>query len=301
MTTPPLVTAIILNWNGLDDTLDCLKSLQSDPYPNLRIIVVDNGSEGDEADALEREFGGSITLIRSETNRGFAGGANLGLRRALEDGTDYALLLNNDTVVEPGFLAEMLKAAAFLPDLAAACPRTVFYDRPDMIYSTGGRYSLWTGVARQVGRGEPDGDRFSHVEERDYADGVCMLIPRAALDKVGLLDEDYFAYWEETDWCARARALGLRSYYIPGARIRHKAERSQSPDSAYRYLYRRNALLFVRKRGTPLHLITTFAAQTLFYAPRYLLRNPLRIGRLAADARALLSQASNRSGGRPLV
>jgi hypothetical protein len=124
------------------------------------------------------------------------------------------LLLNNDVTVDPGFLAAMVAAASTDPNLAAACPKAYFRDRPDVIYSTGGRVNLWTGTARQIGRGERDRGRFGSEAVRDYADGLCMLIPAAAVEKVGLLDEEYFNYWEETDWCFRARkraALLLRA------------------------------------------------------------------------------------------
>jgi len=297
----PHVSVVILNWNGLGDTRECLQSLRSVSYANRRVIVVDNGSQGGEATALREEFGDAIHLIESETNRGFAGGANIGIRQALEQRADYVLLLNNDTIVDPAFLSERLRAARSLPDLAAACPRTYFYDRPEVIYSTGGSVNIWTGTARQIGRGQPNHGQFERLERRDYADGVCMLIPTAALDRVGLLDEDYFAYWEETDWCARARQLGLNCYYVPQAKIWHKAARSQTPGSDFHYLYRRNALLFVRKRGKPIHMATALLMHIFVYAPRYFLRHPTRIARAATELKALLTHVSNQERQRPLL
>jgi GT2 family glycosyltransferase len=205
----PAVFTIILNWNGLADTRECLASLRKIDYPNNRVLVVDNGSEGDEATALEEESGGFIEVIRNAANLGFAGGMNVGIRRALEAGAEYVLLLNNDVTVEPGFLAAMIAAAGRHPNLAAACPKAYFRDRPEVIYSTGGSVNLWTGTARQLGRGERDRGQFEGEATRDYADGLCMLIPAAAIEKVGLLDEEYFTYWEETDWC-RGRRCGTR-------------------------------------------------------------------------------------------
>jgi GT2 family glycosyltransferase len=161
--------------------------------------------------------------------------------------------------------------------------------------------NAWKGVARQVGRGERDRGQYDAPAERDYADGVCMLIPRGAIEHVGTLDEEYFMYWEETDWCARARAIGLKCYYVPEARIWHKAARSRSPDAAFQYLYRRNALMYVRKRGTRLQLLTTVLMNVFVYAPLYFLRHPTKIGRAAAEARALMWHASNQPRQRPLV
>ncbi len=301
MSDTPRVHTIVLNWNGLADTRECLSSLQHATYPDNQVVVVDNGSQTDEATLLEKEFGGFIHVLRNTTNLGFAGGANTGIRYALNQGTDYILLLNNDTSVDPDFLSALVAATRGLPDLAAACPKAYFYDRPDVIYSTGGRVNLWTGTAQQVGRDEPDSGQFDVIAARDYADGLCMLIPAAALERVGLLDEDYFAYWEETDWCLRARERGLSCYYVPQARIWHKAARSLSPDNKFRYLYRRNAILFVRKRGRGIQLLTAILMQVFVYAPRYFLRHPGQLGRALAEVRALLSHARNRAGERPLL
>jgi len=301
----PSVTTVILNWNGLADTRECLSSLRSADYPKNRIVVVDNGSREDEVSALAAEFVDFIEIIGLSENRGFAGGANAGIRRALEIGTDYVLLLNNDTIVDPTFLSGLIEGVRDVTDLAAANPKTLFYGEPRTIYSTGGSVSLWRGVARQIGRGESDVGQYDKRAHRDYADGVCMLIPTSAIRKVGLLDEEYFAYWEETDWCLRARDAGLRCYYIPNSRVWHKAERSQSPDAKFHYLYRRNALLFVRKRGSKLQVATAIAAQAFFYAPLYFLRHPTRIGRAAAEVRALFwharKQPRNQPNGRPLT
>jgi GT2 family glycosyltransferase len=295
------VTTIVLNWNGIDDSRECLKSLQRVSYPNNRIIVVDNGSDGDEATRLEHEFKGLIEMIRNELNLGFAGGANVGIRAALQHGTDYVLLLNNDVTVDRGFLDAMVEAASKRPRLAALCPRAYFADRPDVIYSTGGAVNLWTGVARQIGRDDKDRGQFDRSARRDYADGLCMLIPAPALQAVGLLDEEYFAYWEETDWCVRAREKGLRCYYVPAAKVWHKAARSQEASDEFNYRYRRNALMFVRKRGGPLKLATALAAQAFYYAPLYFIHHPNRLGRAFAEIRAVLWHLSNRVRRRPLL
>jgi len=300
MGNAPTVTIIILNWNGLADTRECLHSLQAASYADMRVIVIDNGSKGDEAATLEREFSDFIDVLRLPENLGFAAGANTGIKRALESGTDFVLLLNNDTIVAPEFLDALVDAAGNIDNLAAVCPRTHFYDRPRMIYSTGGEVSIWRGVATQVGRGQDDHGQFERLERRGYADGVCMLIPAEALAAVGLLDEQYFAYWEETDWCFRAAKRGLHCYYVPQSHIWHKAARSQSPDAQFDYLYRRNALLFVRKRGTMLQAVTAFLMHAFVYAPLYLIRNPKRLTRVVPALRALFWHTRNQPKERPL-
>src|SRR3990170_339667 len=206
----PRVAVVVLNWNGLADTSECLESLRAIAYPNYETIVMDNGSSGDDAEVLQQRFGDSIRLIVSPRNLGFAGGCNSAMRDALAGEADYVLLLNNDVTVDPQFLDELVRAAEGLPDAAALCPKIYFHDRPTVICSTGGRLNPLAGAARQVGRGEEDRGQYEQVAERDYADGACMLIKREALERVGLLDEEYFAYWEETDWCARAAEAGYR-------------------------------------------------------------------------------------------
>jgi GT2 family glycosyltransferase len=301
MPSDPSVVAIILNWNGLADTRECLNSLRAAEYDNLRTILVDNGSSSDEAGTLEAEYADMIEVVRLPENRGFAGGMNAGIERALELSPDYVLLLNNDVIVEPQFLAKLVEQAKRLPKLAAASPKAYFYTAPRKIYSTGGKVSIWKGVARQVGRGQEDRGQYEKVARRDYADGMCMLIPRSALEKVGLFDEQYFAYWEETDWCWRAREAGLRCYYVPQSRIWHKAERSRSPNARFHYLYRRNALLFVRKRGTALQFMTAIAMNVFVYGPAYFIKHPRHIARAGAELRALVWHARNQPRERPLI
>ena len=284
----PYVAIVILNWNGLADTTECLESLRGIAYPSYRTIVVDNGSSGDDVRVLRERFGDSIRLIASPDNLGFAGGANLAIREALADGADYVLLLNNDVTVDRQFLDELVRAAEERPDAAALCPKIYFREQPTVICSTGGRVNPWAGAARQVGRGEEDRGQYEQVEVRDYADGAAMLMRRTALERVGHLDEEYFAYWEETDWCARAAEAGYRSYYVPSARVWHRTARSQAPDAEYYYLFRRNAFLFLRKRKSLLHLLSALALYLFVSGPFYLIRHPTAVRRLAGETRAVL-------------
>lgn len=284
----PKVTIVILNWNNLDDTSECLESLRGIEYPSFDTVVIDNGSSGDDARLLRERFGGWARVIASPENLGFAGGANLGIREAMAAGTDYVLLLNNDVIVDPRFLDELVSAAERLPGAGAVSPKIYFHEQPNLICSTGGKVNAWTGKARQVGSYEEDRGQYDAPAERDYAEGAAMLISGQALERVGLLDEEYFAYWEETDWSARAQDAGYRCYYVPSSRVWHKAARSRQPDSGYYYLYRRNALLFLRKRKTPLHVFSALAFYLLVSGPFYLLTHPKAIRRLPAEAGAVL-------------
>jgi GT2 family glycosyltransferase len=294
MTGCPKIGIIVLNWNGAADTTECLDSLASVTYADFDIILVDNGSEGDDVRVLRERFGDSVQIVETGRNLGFAGGANVGIRQALSRDAEYVLLLNNDAVVDPAFLENMVQAAESLPNGGAFCPKICHYDRQRVIHSTGGRVNAWTGLARQVGRDAPDNGRLDRAGERDYADGACMLMRRSALLKVGLLDEEYFAYWEETDWCDRAKEAGFKSYYVPSARIWHRGAGSFRDDSRRRFLFRRNAFLFLRKRRRMYHLVSAILYQVLVLVPLYVIRRPREIGRLLAEAKGLLWHLTHR-------
>ncbi len=284
----PKVAVIVLNWEGLADTSECLEALQTVTYPNYQIIVVDNGSGGDDVRVLRERFADRVAIIENDRNRGFGGGCNIGMTYALDRGADYVLLLSNAAVVDPAFLSGLVRAAEELPEGAALCPKICEYDRRRVLRSTGGVMNPWTGTARQVRRGRPDEWGYERVEERDYADGSCMLIRRSALERVGLFDEDYFASWEEVDWCDRAGEAGMKSYYVESARIWRKGASVFTSPGDSSFLLRRNAFLFLRKRKRAYHFVTAALFHVFVLAPAYLLRHPASFGRLITDARALL-------------
>jgi GT2 family glycosyltransferase len=206
--------AVVLNWNGGEDTLAALASL-----PAIPAICVDNGST-DGSDAAVAERFPDVELLRTGANLGFAGGNNAGIRRALERGADWVLLLNNDAVAEPG-LAQALEAAAVArPDAGLLACKVLFPDGRTVQYA-GASFRAWLGWSgRQRGYGRPDGDEPGG--DVDRADGAAMAVSRAAVEEAGLLDEELFAYVEDVDWSLRIRRAGFAVVYVPEARVRHK-------------------------------------------------------------------------------
>ena len=176
MVPKPRVCIIILNWNGLEDTVECLGSLNKITYPNYEIIVVDNGSRGNDAELLKQRCGDYIHVIENDKNYGFAEGCNIGMRYAIEERADYFLLLNNDTVVDSIFLDELIKTAE--NDIAGIVgPAIYFYDSPDEIQSRGGIVNLYfgnhlIGGTRQKGRSRDVG-RFKQLQ---WCSGCAMMI-----------------------------------------------------------------------------------------------------------------------------
>lgn len=247
----PNVTIVILNWNGRDDTLACLESVEKIAYPDFRVIVVDNGSADDSVAAIRAAFP-KVELIETGANLGFSGGNNVGIKRALELGADYVLLLNNDTVVDPGLLDAFVAAARRFPDAGVFSAKIYFHAEPNRIWYAGARWNSATARFEQVGEGVlDDGLRFSTVCETDYACGCAFFVPAARLREIGLLDDKFFLYFEETDWCYRAREAGYPSIYVPEARLWHKISVSFGGEGSPLALYfqTRNRLLWARRHA----------------------------------------------------
>ena len=256
----PKVSIIILNWNGLEDTIECLESLKKITHPNYEVIVVDNGSEGNDAQMLQERFGDYIHIIRNDKNYGFAGGANIGMRYVLNNSAaDYVLLLNNDTVVDPEFLTELVKVAEADPAIGITGGKIYYYDNPGQLQFVWGRIGLRAGrvistpkvVAEKIKSIELDKGQYNQIKEADWVTCCCFLIKEQVLKSIGSLDESYFFYWEEMDYCVRARKAGYKIVYVPKAKIWHKGEQSSKKIRGFaRYYAVRNRFRFMKKHAT---------------------------------------------------
>jgi len=250
------VSIVILNWNGLDDTVHCLESLEKITYPNYDIVVVDNGSKGDDAEILREKFKGYIHIIENDKNYGFAEGCNIGMRYALKNShPDYILLLNNDTVVGPDFLSELVKIAERNPSIGITGPKIYFYDEPNRLQSAGAVIDWCQGKTPLIGPGEIDKGQFEEIKDVDWVIGCALLIKRRALEEIGLLYPKYFAFFEETEWCVRCKKAGFRIIYVPRAKLWHKSQRTTGkPEGFLLYYTTRNRFLFMRRNSTRLQL-----------------------------------------------
>jgi GT2 family glycosyltransferase len=217
----PLVHIVILTWNGREDILECLRSLRQSIYPNARILIVDNASTDGTVEAVESEFP-EVEIVKNSTNLRVGGGYNAGIKKAFADGARYILLLNNDTIFKPDFLARMIEAAEDRPDIGMVGPKIYYYSDPKRIWSAGGRIEWWKGWCHQVGVRELDHGQCDVPGEADWVTGCCVLVKREVVKRIGLLDESYFMYGEDTDWCFRAVRTGFKIYYEPSAVIWHK-------------------------------------------------------------------------------
>jgi GT2 family glycosyltransferase len=288
--------AVVLNWNGREDTLRCLDSLRHVEYANLGIVCVDNGSVDGSQEAVRARFP-EVQLIEAGANLGYAGGNNLGIRAALRDGADWVVLVNNDATVAPDVIDGFARAAAGDPRAGILAGKVFFADRPSTIWFAGQRVSELLGYSgRPRGYGRADGERYARVAPTGRAVGALMAVSRAAIDAVGIFDEDLFAYVEDVDWALRVRAARMHVLFAPDARAWHRVSASTGGEtrSTHTLYYGMRNTIVVLERRRPLpwpagvlrraSILATFVAHALTRADRRAALAAVRDG--FADARA---------------
>jgi GT2 family glycosyltransferase len=252
----PLVWAVVVNWNGREVLEPCLRTLLASSYQNLSVLVVDNASSDGSAQFVGEEFP-SVRLAEQSSNLGFAAGVNAGLQFALNEGADYVLLLNNDIELDGDAVTALVDAALAHPKSAFIGPLIYYADRPSVIWSAGGAVSFWTGAIRHLGLREEDVGQYAAVREVDYVTACAVLASAEAVRVIGVMDEGYYMYNEDTDWCVRARDAGFDVLFAPGARIWHKVSMSSggglTPFKIYHRL--RSTLRFFSLHARPYHWI----------------------------------------------
>lgn len=249
----PKVSIIILNWNGLKDTIKCLESLKKITYLNYEVIIVDNGSKGNDVEVLSREFGDYIYIIKNDKNYGFTKGNNIGIRLAFKKSADYILLLNNDTVVRPNFLSGLVKIAESNPRIGIVGPKILNFD--GSLQFSCWKYHSYFNVFNEHLLFNFFGNAYKHlniknIREVDVVSGACMLFRKKVFDKVGLLDEKMFMYTEETDICYRAKKNGYKIIYYPDCSIIHYGGQSS-------------------KQSQLLNIINLYRSRTIFFRKHY--------------------------------
>lgn len=260
MTDTVKLAVILVNYNNEDDTISCLECLDDQSFDDFLTIVVDNGSEPHSYDAVRSRFDFPVYL-RNDTNQGFTGGNNRGIEYALDRGAEWILLLNNDTELSPDFLGNFLDAANDLPDGVGIVGPTIHTYGSDEIWSAGGTINRLTATTGSL---YETGTLTKRWTEVDLVAGAALLARDSVFETVGLLDEDFFIYYEETEFCARTRRAGWRVAYVPVDGVYHKETTTYSHDTFSEYYLTRNRLLYQQKTA-PTHV------RLLFY-PYYLLR-----------------------------
>jgi len=264
----PQVSIIILNWNGKEDTIECLESLKQIIYPNYEIILVDNGSTDGSVEFLREQYP-DMEIIENERNLGFAEGCNIGIRKSLDKRTDYVLLLNNDTAVEPEFLNEMVKLAESKKSIGIVGPKICYYDEKNKILRAGEKINTITGKVSILGRNHIDKESNNQNKKVDLVEGSCFLIKSILFEKIGFLDPEYFAYAEDIDYCLRASKENFEVYCCHSTKIYHKGSRSSS--SCLRtYLLIRNLTLMINKNTNLLNKSLYSIVYLILLFPRFI-------------------------------
>ena len=221
------IYVIIINYNGFEDTIECIKSLKHSSVPNVHVVVVDNYSTDDSCKKLSR-CGLQFELIRSKKNGGFSYGNNIGIRYCFEHKADYILFLNNDTVVEPDFLEPLLETSKALNNEAAISGKILFYDKPQQIWYAGGCFSNRSGRIIHIGSEQMDDTVYNAEKSVSYLSGCMMFMHASVIEKCGLWDETFFLYCEDADYCCRLSKNGIAMIYNPKSVIYHKVNSSIS-------------------------------------------------------------------------
>jgi GT2 family glycosyltransferase len=247
----PHVVTVILNTNRREDTLACLASLERVPYANHHIIVLDNASTDGSVEAIRSAFS-EVEIISLSDNRGYAGNNNVGIAAALGREADWVFVLNEDTILDPVCLEELIRVGESDPRIGVVGPMVYHYDEPTVIQSAGGRLGRnWE--SQHIAQNEPDTEQFTSPRAVEWISGCAILVRRAAIEQVGMIDERFFYYWEETEWCLRATRAGWRILHVPRAKLWHKGvQRDYRPKPAVAYYNTRNRLLVLAKHRAPL-------------------------------------------------
>lgn len=286
MSSSPLVSVVVPNWNGRDLIDRCLESVRAQTVRDLEIIVVDNGSTDGSPEHLRRQHP-DVRLVALAVNRGFAGGVNAGVRAARGE---FVALLNNDAWAAPDWLERLTARLASEPTAGACAPkiyRAEGWEPTHRLDSTGELYSIW-GLPFPRGRDELDRGQYDDAKAVFAVSGAASVYRAALFATVGELDEDFFAYFEDVDLSFRAQLAGFSMLYEPGAVVYHRVGASSgggmTPFSRYHFV-KNSWFLFVKDVPTPL---------VLRYLPRFLflqaglLWGSVRLGLFSAHAKALL-------------
>ena len=263
----PNVGIVISNYNGWQDTVQCLESLQKQTYRDFEIILLDDASTNDSVQQLQKHLTENTVFLPQEANSGFAAVNNVGMRRALADGCDWVLLLNNDTVVAPDFLETLLRET---PAGAVSCPKMLFLDPPDEIWFAGGELDRATGKVKHLGGHEKDGPAFAEKKQVSFITFCCVLLPRQVVEEVGFLDETLFMYCEDVDYCIRLADAGVPLWFLPDAKIWHKAGGSAGGMLSVYYITR-NTLYLTCKGKSALQIRARTLPVLISGAARYAL------------------------------
>lgn len=243
-----MTSIVTVNFNQPEVTTEFLKSVKINTNSeDIELILVDNGSREDHGETFKNVYPGLI-YVRSEQNLGFAGGNNLGIRRAQGE---FLLFINNDTEITNTLIPILIEEMEENPEVGLISPLILYHEEKDVIQYAGfSKMNYITARNKSIGKKEKDKSVYNTSYETGYVHGAAMMCRRIDLDKIGLMDENYFLYYEELDWCEKFRRAGKKIWFTGKAYVYHKESISVGKDSATKtYFMHRNRMLFIRKNA----------------------------------------------------
>ena len=246
----PLVVTVILNTNRKEDTLAALHSLSANTYPRQQVIVLDNASTDGSVSAIRGSFP-RVRIIELEQNLGYAGNNNVGIQAALDMNADWVFVVNEDITLAPDCIARLVEVGESDSQIGIVGPMVYHHDEPAVIQSAGGKMSpIW--VSYHLSQNEMDTGKYSAPHEVDWVSGCAIMARGAAIRQAGMIDERFFYYWEETEWCLRIGKAGWKIFHVPRAHLWHKGvQRDYRPGPNVTYYSTRNRLLMLSKHRAP--------------------------------------------------
>jgi GT2 family glycosyltransferase len=279
------IAAVVVNWNGGEDNLECLASLHDQAHPLEAILFVDNASSDGSPELVAERFP-KVELLRNEENEGYGGGNNRGIQRALDMGVDAVLIVNNDVVLPRASLAPLAEALD-RPGVGVVGPRVLLRTDPGVVWAAGGQLTWRQNLTTLRGHLARDEGPWREVVEVDYVTGCCMLVRREVFEQVGTFDSDYFAYTEDVDFCIRAKRAGFASLCIGSVAALHAP--SSATGGGYnprrKYMMGVNSVWFLRRYATGREWAKFFAFDVLTLPVVFL------VGLLRGRGKAVLAKA----------
>jgi GT2 family glycosyltransferase len=262
--TSPQVSIVLLNCNRNEETIDCLRSLKQ-ASGEFKVILVDNGTQPNPEQLFAREFPETV-FLRNEENLGTPIGNNIGIGYALEQGADYVMMLNNDTTVDKNFLRPLVAAMEADKQVGVAGGKIYYYSDPKRVWFAGGKYTRLTSRVEHIGILKYEHELPTYSSNNDFLSGCFSLFRASALHKVGLLDEQFFAYMEDVDLNVRIREAGYKLAYISEAFVYHKVSTTIKVDSPFfLYFNMRNRILMLKKHNSPLEQLASIPYLSFFF------------------------------------
>lgn len=260
------VAIIIINWNNYPDTIDCIRSLENLKYNNFHVFLVDNNSRDNSFEKIIRDYKNNsinipIKFLQTEDNLGFAGANNLAIENANKEGFNYFWLLNNDTVVTSLSLNSLIEEISKEESIGIVGSK-IFYYGTNKLWFAGGKINKKFGKIKHLKMNIEDDDQSEYAKEVDYITGCSLLFKKELLDSIGYMNQDYFLYYEETEWSIRAKQKGWKIKFVNHSIIYHKVSISSggecniAPYVAYYNI--RNPLIMVSRTQLKISLILTF-------------------------------------------